>query len=364
MVKAKWKQIFPQKYSSSAAHEPCPRSSHGLSLARNGTCIILIGGEHIARTPLDSSQCTWMAEKSHESTASWKWRPICHVEEDLCPPARIGHSQAVINDKIFIFGGRQGIEMKEQALDDLWVLDCSGAIGTEAWSQVSTGAHKGPGPRSFHKMIAVGTDLYVFGGCGTGGRLADLYKFDTLQNKWEELGESLLRGRGGANLIHLPGKDGDGKLAVVAGFCGEESNDGHQYDLERGRQGWDPSLMDSSCLANLRPRSVCVSGTIPSLGKVVIFGGEVNPSDRGHEGAGGFENDIVVLDASTGVMDQSDGGILKQEPSASWPMNRGWTDGAVLDQEDKTCLYVFGGLAGDDSNPVRLGDLWECDFSQ
>jgi len=372
MVKAKWKQIFPHKFSSSAAQEPCPRSSHGLSLARNGTCIILHGGEHFARTPLDSSQCTWMAEKSPETasststTASWKWRLICHRKEDVCPPARIGHAQAAIGDKVYIFGGRRGVEMQEQALDDLWVLDCRGDIGTEVWSQVSTGAHVGPGPRSFHKMIAVGTDLYVFGGCGTEGRLADLYKFDTLQNTWEDLGASLLRGRGGANLIHLPaaGKSGAGKLAVVAGFCGEETNDGHQYDLAQERRSWDPSLMDIDGLANLRPRSVCVSGTIPSLGMAVIFGGEVNPSDRGHEGAGGFENDIVVLDASTGEMVQSDGGILKQESTTSWPMNRGWTDGAVLDQEAKTCLYIFGGLAGDDSNPVRLGDLWECDFSQ
>jgi len=71
-----------------------------------------------------------MAEKSPGMSSSWKWRLICHQEEDVCPPARIGHAQAAINDKVYIFGGRRGVEMKEQALDDLWVLDC-GAIGKE-----------------------------------------------------------------------------------------------------------------------------------------------------------------------------------------------------------------------------------------
>jgi hypothetical protein len=28
----------------------------------------------------------------------------------------------------------------------------------------------------------------------------------------------------------------------------------------------------------------------------------VDPSDRGHEGAGGFENDMVVLEEKTGVL--------------------------------------------------------------
>mmetsp|Transcript_5554 Transcript_5554/g.11576 ORF Transcript_5554/g.11576 Transcript_5554/m.11576 type:complete len:309 (-) Transcript_5554:92-1018(-) len=295
----------------------------------------------------------------------WKWRLICGNEDDVRPLPRVGHAQATIGDKVYCFGGRRGIDMNEEALNDLWVLDCSGKIGTETWSQVKSRSSPPDSlvPRSFHRMVAVGSDLYVFGGCGPDGRLADLHKFDTITMEWEALGESsLLRGRGGANLVYLPNgiNDTNSKLAVIAGFCGEETNDGHRYILNGDKRGWESSLIGG--LSELRPRSVCVSGTIPSLGLALIFGGEVNPSDRGHEGAGGFENDIVTFDAQSGSVCS----ILKAPKVDSgifWPGNRGWSDGAVFDEGGKTCLYVFGGLTGDDENPVRLADLWRCDLS-
>lgn len=46
-----------------------------------------------------------------------------------------------------------------------------------------------------------GTCLYVFGGCGESGRLADLWEFDTATNTWRQLPISdaikVIRGREG-----------------------------------------------------------------------------------------------------------------------------------------------------------------------
>lgn len=54
-----------------------------------------------------------------------------------------------------------------------------------------------PPVRSFHKMISVNDDLFVFGGCGTVGRLNDLYTYDTLSNVWKALPVSdRISGRG------------------------------------------------------------------------------------------------------------------------------------------------------------------------
>ena len=78
-------------------------------------------------------------------------------------------------------------------------------------------------------------------------------------------------------------------LGVVAGFCGEESNDGHLFDIEKG--SWQEKDINNE-LDGLRPRSVCISESFPSIGVSLIFGGEVDPSEKGHEGAGGFENDL------------------------------------------------------------------------
>jgi hypothetical protein len=43
---------------------------------------------------------------------------------------------------------------------------------------------------------------------------------------------------------------------------------------------------------------------------------------------------------------------------------RGWTDGSTYESEKGkvNCIFLFGGLTGDDENPRRLDDLWVCDL--
>jgi N-acetylneuraminic acid mutarotase len=72
--------------------------------------------------------------------------------------------------------------MDEGSVNDLYTLDATKL----EWSKVQA---KGslPEPRSFHAMVASGSSLYVFGGCGTGGRLNDLHRFDTESLEWEQM---------------------------------------------------------------------------------------------------------------------------------------------------------------------------------
>ena len=50
---------------------PLSRSSHGISYLNSGK-LVIYGGEHVARTPIeDSSQSLWLAEKSSDNV--WKW---------------------------------------------------------------------------------------------------------------------------------------------------------------------------------------------------------------------------------------------------------------------------------------------------
>ena len=170
---------------------------------------------------------------------------------------------------------------------------------------------------------------------------------DTIEQKWTSLGSSpLLKGRGGPNILSLSGN----KIAIVAGFAGEETNDGHIFNNGL----WEEKGMDG--LADMRKRSVCAFGSLPNNKLSIIFGGEVDPSNRGHEGAGNFERDVVLLDGTTGALSE----VVKPGLGEEWPEARGWADGTV--SGDGT-FYVFGGLAGDDVSPVRLGDLWECKVS-
>mmetsp|Transcript_11591 Transcript_11591/g.21386 ORF Transcript_11591/g.21386 Transcript_11591/m.21386 type:complete len:183 (-) Transcript_11591:79-627(-) len=174
-----------------------------------------------------------------------------------------------------------------------------------------------------------------------------MHRFDIDTQTWHNLGGSQhLRGRGGANLFPL---DGGSLLGVVAGFAGEETNDGHLFDVKQGK--WCPDSLTAD-LEGLRPRSVCVSGSFPSAGVSIIFGGEVDPSAKGHEGAGSFDNSIVVLEEKSGKF------VTTLSPTPT-PEGRGWSDGDAVDNGDGSGkLYLFGGLTGDDTNPRRLDDLW------
>eukprot|EP00545_Synedropsis_sp_CCMP1620_P012200 CAMPEP_0119009630 /NCGR_PEP_ID=MMETSP1176-20130426/4499_1 /TAXON_ID=265551 /ORGANISM="Synedropsis recta cf, Strain CCMP1620" /LENGTH=363 /DNA_ID=CAMNT_0006962179 /DNA_START=45 /DNA_END=1136 /DNA_ORIENTATION=+ len=325
---------------------PCTRSSHGISMVRGGTRLVLYGGEHVARTPLVlayEQQALWMANLDADNN-TWQWKCcIPEATQKSMPPPRVAHTQVAVNDKdVYVFGGRAGITMDEQPMNDLWKLDTE----TVEWTLIEASGGSAPSPRSFHRMAATVADdhgtssLYIFGGCSADGRLADLYQFDLTTNTWHDLGASpLLRGRGGANLLVLSSQT----LAVVAGFAGEETNDGQLFDVNTKQ--WQDKMIDVQ-EDGLRPRSVCVAGSFKSV--AVLFGGEVDPSERGHEGAGGFENDVVLLDGTTGEY------LETVRPKGVSPEARGWSDGTVFGNS----LYIFGGLAGDDTSPRRLNDLW------
>lgn len=344
-----WTELDP---SPDTQHgKPCARSSHGISYISSSSRLILYGGEAVARTPLDASQACWACDFD---TDKGQWRLITSDP----PPLRVAHAQAyhAPSSTLYIFGGRAGITMQEQAMNDLWKLDCS-TPGKETWSEVSCNGDA-PEARSFHKMVCLGDNLYVFGGCGAAsGRLADMHRFDIATSTWHSFSASQhLRGRGGANLIPLH----SGKyLGVVAGFAGEETNDGHLFDVLSGK--WCEESLNEA-LKDLRPRSVCLSGAFPSVGKAIIFGGEVDPSAKGHEGAGSFDNSIVVLDEKSGKYLET---IRKSGDEDKWPENRGWSDGSAVDCGDGNGkLYFFGGLSGDDANPKRLDDLWILKLSK
>ena len=357
----KWTRLLPSSSSSSGNNaSPLPRSSHGVSYLKKGDRLVIYGGENVARTPIvEAGQECWIIDHiltAENACESLQWRAVrCSTS----PPARVAHAQAVHNDdEIYIFGGRAGISMQERAMNDLWKL--SGSPGEETWTKIEGITGDIPEARSFHRMICIGDALYVFGGCGeTSGRLADLHKFDISSRKWTNLGTSShLRGRGGPNVLPL---NKGHQIGIVAGFCGEESNDGHVYNLKTNQ--WESEALTPQ-LEGLRPRSVCISASFPSVGVSLIFGGEVDPSAKGHEGAGGFEHDIVLLDEATGKYLTSIPGESKNKTSITlYPQQRGWSDGASVDHGNGTAtLLLFGGLSGDDTTPQRLDDLWRLDL--
>ena len=367
IMKLEWEEV---KLAPDPVHGvPIERSSHGVSLLRRGTVLFLYGGEHIARTPITepTQQVVWTA---HLSSQQHRWQVSTGgiTGTNIGPSPRVAHAQAVhrttANDgtveRVYVFGGRTGVQMQESPLNDLWAW----RDDTETWDKIHDTSGTPPEPRSFHRMVCMDDSLYVFGGCGASGRLADLHRFDVLTRTWYALTPSTLRGRGGANLIALPTSQ---KILVWGGFAGEEMCDGQIYDIRTDT--WGTVELSES----VRPRSVCVAGTLAGKDdgddggggeRIVIFGGEVNSSDRGHEGAGGFAQDVVlmrVVNDSTSpskvLLKCQQGDAIQPGTSTSVgaPSSRGWSAGDTYDN----VLYLFGGLSGDDTDPKRLGDLWK-----
>jgi N-acetylneuraminic acid mutarotase len=70
--------------------------------------------------------------------------------------------------------------------------------------------------------------LFVFSGCGSEGRLNDLWQFNLSTKEWIQLpSNDAIRGRGGSSLFYA--KD---RLFVIAGFAGEETNDCYSFNLK------------------------------------------------------------------------------------------------------------------------------------
>ena len=149
-------------------------------------------------------------------------------------------------------------------------------------------------------MVAAGGKLYVFGGCGplsrnslTSGRFNDLHSFDPKTSKWTKLPSSdKIKGRGGAVFQASPDEE---FLYVISGFTGEENSDVHRFDIAKSK--W--TQLQSFPKDSISKRSVCAAASLTSINMILIFGGELEPSARGHEGAGNFGNDVIYLDTKT-----------------------------------------------------------------
>jgi hypothetical protein len=182
--------------------------------------------------------------------------------------------------------------------------------------------------------------VFVFGGCGAEGRLADLHvghvKEGTVTWKICPAPPAACRGRGGAGLVHLPGF-----VVVLAGFAGEEMADMYLYNIATTE--WKEVVLSGDAFT---PRSVFAIAAIGPT-TAMVFGGEVGESARGHEGAGDFAADTLTVDLD---------GVVKVQKGAlgGAPPARGW---AACDRAENSMVLV-GGLAGNDADPIRLADAW------
>jgi len=276
--------------------------------------IFVFGGENSPRNPIDNTLHAFDPETKH-----WSVVASSSSNESETPVARVGHSAAGLNDKMYVFGGRTGVSQQETSLGDFWEFD----VPSSRWAK--TTAASAPAARSYHVMAANKSRVFVFGGCGAEGRLNDLHSFDPRAGSWHlhaSNGDAPSI-RGGPALFAT-----EDKVYVYGGFNGSELGDFYSYDLSSSV--WSRLEIEGSPL----PRSVACACTLAD-GRLFLFGGEVDPSTQGHAGAGDYTNETWLFDPAKSKWEKAPAG--EQDPSP-----RGWLAGSAIGND----VYLFGGFDG------------------
>lgn len=301
---------------------PGARSSHAVAVVSGK--LYAFGGEFAPRVPVDNHVHVFDLQ-----TKAWS---VADAAGDV-PPPRVGVTMVAVGETVYVFGGR---DEAHKELNEMYSFN----TGTGLWTLISNG-DDGPPHRSYHSMTADDEQVYVFGGCGVSGRLNDLWAFDVAGRKWSQYplpGENL-KGRGGPGLAVALGK-----IWVIYGFAGEEVDDVHCFDPVRLE--W--SQVDT---AGQKPTARSVFSTVGIGKRIFICGGEVDPSDLGHLGAGKFSAESYVLDVETLTWAKVDDGVgLDGHPGP-----RGWCAFAGCQVDGNSGLLVYGGNSPSND---RLDDIF------
>lgn len=221
------------------------------------------------------------------------------------------------------------------------------------WQQLSP-AGDAPSPRRDHSLVAAASDgeqwLLLFGGVGSEGELADLWRYDIAGDEWTRLGTGGPSARHGHNAVY---DATTGRMLVFGGQAGETFfNDLWQYEPETGRwtelspAGPVPAARYGAAAARRpNPADVTIVGTPQPPptgadgrpGQFVVSHGFTNS---------GRLNDTWRYDIETGVWTDI-------SPEGKRPVERCLLRGVWDTIRDR--LVVYGGQS---TSEPYLSDLW------
>ncbi len=104
------------------------------------------------------------------------WRELAPATR---PQGRVHHAAAVVGNTMYVFFG-QGAG--GALLDDVWAFDAT----ARTWRQAASPAVR-PQPRYGHSAVAIGSDIFIFGGVTAAGRADDcVWRFRTATGQWQQ----------------------------------------------------------------------------------------------------------------------------------------------------------------------------------
>ena len=401
-LKARFQRISTSK--------PLPRSSHTISVVKGRAYIF--GGEIQPREPTDNEVHVYTLPLSGVLEADYESVPAQPgVDGGDVPSPRVGHTAVVVLDRIYIFGGRGGKDMKP--LDErgrVWEFDTK----TNKWSHIDPiEGSPYPEARSYHasaseeqsllsKQKSIGVidevtsttrygTVFIHGGCPVQGRLGDVWAFDIATRSWSQYPNAPGAPRGGPSLafaqnrlFRFGGFDGQSELGGQLDYIdigGSNSDDkSSKGELAGLPEKWETIESDRNTAI---PGNRSVAGLHPittGSGRnfLLLFFGERQPSSKGHEGAGQFHGDVWsyqlqpdgmtaasfkdttrrLLGAKTGQDSWAQVDIPEatmSDGALEHPGVRGWFASAQVRDNDIGSILLWGGV---NQLNERHGDGW------
>lgn len=338
-LKATWKRIQTDTI--------LPRSSHSLSIVKGKAYIY--GGEQQPREPVDNHIHVFTFHSTSSDQVDYEIiRAKAATDDGAVPCPRVGHTASVVDDRIYVFGGRGGKAMKpleengrvwvfdttmnqwsylDPAKDSLYPAARSYHASTSTEQPVSTLQEKtvqDPPPfnaaqeqsKSDHTVDPVGTTasgfddhgtIIIHGGCPASGRVSDVWAFNIASRLWTQFPDAPGPARGGPSLTisqerlyRFGGFDGEKELGGAIQFLrlvtSKSDDKGGKGQLAVAPLNGQWESVEPP-VGTLMPGDRSVAGLQPvTTGQgrhyLLLFLGERDPSSSGHEAAGKFWDDV------------------------------------------------------------------------
>ncbi|EKM49887.1 uncharacterized protein PHACADRAFT_214403 [Phanerochaete carnosa HHB-10118-sp] len=163
--------LVSREWTRVNVYGPAPIGRYGHAVAMVGSKFFMFGGQVDGEFLND----LW-AFDLHSLRTKAVWKKVELAEGSPRPAQRTGHICVPYGEKIVLFGGTD----YQFHYNDTWIFD----ISTRTWSELTCIGFI-PSPREGHAAAIVDDDVYIFGGRGVDGKdLGDLQAFKLSNQRW------------------------------------------------------------------------------------------------------------------------------------------------------------------------------------